>query len=141
MVKRYFTRKRRSGGKHALYKPRKSNLKKKGGVINTTYVFIIHYRARHPQEKRREQLIAALNSIKEAFTKYKKQHRIIIIEQNNDLPFNTGLLKNIGFLEGEKLYNIPKLYLHFNVDYSIDKTKEFPKELDDFDGNGFLDGF
>jgi hypothetical protein len=138
MVKKYFTRKR-SGGKRALYKLRKSNLQKKGGVINETYVFIIHYRARHPQEKRREQLIAALNSIKEAFTKYKKQYRIIVVEQNNDLPFNTGLLKNIGFLEGEKLYNMPKVYLHFNVDYLIDKTMEFPKELEAFDGNGVLD--
>ena len=139
MVKRYFTRKRRSGGKYALYKQRKRNLKRKGGASDKTYIFIIHYRARHPQEKRREQLIASLNSIREAFTKYKKQYQIIIVEQNNDLPFNTGLLKNIGFLEGEKVYTMPKVYLHFNTDYYIDQSKEFPKELDAFDGNGFLD--
>ena len=61
------------------------------------------------------------------------------MEQNNEHPFNMAYLKNIGFLEGEKTYNTLKVYLHMNADYYIDTTKEFPKELDDFNEEGVLD--
>jgi len=106
---------------------------------NRTYVFIVPYRARHPHEIRKEQLKRLINSVTECFTARGIKFKIIIVEQNNEHPFNTAILKNIGFIEGEKKYNISKVYLHMNADYYIDTSKEFPKELEEFDGNGMLD--
>lgn len=114
--------------------------KKLGGASEErTYVFIIPYRARGTQTERRGQLQNGMNSIRECFTANKKTYKIFIVEQDNEHPFNMGILKNIGFLEAEKIFGEPKVYLHFNADYSIDTSQEFPKELDEFDGNGFLE--
>jgi hypothetical protein len=102
-------------------------------------VFIIAYRAKAQHALRKDELKRCIDSIKTAFVKYNRKYKIFIVEQNNEYPFNLGLLKNIGFLEEEKVPNPARVYLHMNTDYSIDSSKEFPKELDDFDGNGFLD--
>lgn len=119
---------------------RKRYSKKRGGeTVEKTYVFVIPYRAGPRQEERRGQVEAAIKSIQEGFTKYGKQYKIIIVDQANTHPFNRGLLLNIGFLEGEKLDPRNKLYLDFNADYSIDSTVPFPKQLEEFDGNGVLD--
>jgi hypothetical protein len=80
-----------------------------------------------------------IKSVKESFTAHGKKFKVNVVEQNNDHPFNMAILKNIGFLEAEKKYNISKVYLHINADYYIDTSKEFPKELEEFDGNGVLD--
>ena len=104
-----------------------------------TYIFIVSYRARPPHEIRKGQLQRMIKSITESFTGYSKKFKIIVVEQNNDLPFNRALLKNIGFLECEKKYHTSKVYLHINADYYIDTSKDFPKELEEFDGNGVLD--
>ena len=125
------------GGSHSI--KRYKNLLKSGGNIERTYVFIIPYRARVPHEIRKVQVKKCIDSISSCFIKHNKKFKIIVAEQNNDYPFNTALLKNIGFLEGEKKYNIPKVYLHMNADYYIDTLRDFPKELDEFDGNGVLD--
>jgi len=114
----------------------------RGGNTNTsdiTYVFTIIYRARAGREKRRDQLQACIENIITSFTKYNKKFKIIIVEQNNDLAFNLGILHNIGFIEGEKMFNFPKLYFHNNVDYYFDNTKDFPKDLENFTGDGFFD--
>jgi hypothetical protein len=135
-----YNRKTRKYRKKRTLRRKKSIIR--GGNVNIserTYVFIICYRARAGREKRRDQLQKCIKSIIDFFTKHNKKYKIIIVEQNNDLGFNLGRLKNIGFLEGEKLYNFTKLYLHTNVDYYIDTTKDFPKELEDFNGNGVLD--
>lgn len=118
---------------------RSSRKQQKSGVEGRTYVFIIAYRSRGNNAVRRDELAHCIDTIKRGFTAYKRKYKIMIVEQNNDYLFNLGLLKNIGFLEEEKVSNRSRVYLHMNVDYSIDTTKEFPKELDDFDGNGFLD--
>lgn len=104
-----------------------------------TYIFIVSYRARPPNEIRKVELQHMIKTVRECFTARGLKFKIIIVEQNNDHPFNRALLKNIGFLEGEKKYDIPKVYLHINADYYIDTSKEFPKELEEFDGNGVLD--
>jgi hypothetical protein len=116
----------------------KSRLKL-GGSAERTYIFIIPFRARPPHEIRKEEIKKCIESIVSCFTKHNKKFEIIIAEQNNDHPFNMALLKNIGFLEGEKKYTTPKLYLHMNADYYIDTSKDFPKELDDFNEEGVLD--
>ena len=134
-------KKRRTLRKRGSSKKRSRLRYKKVGGANRTYIFIIAYRARSPQEKRREQIQTAMASIRECFTKYNKLYKIIVTEQDNSQPFNIGLLKNIGFLEGEKLFTEVKVFFHFNVDYFIDSSIEFPKELDEFDGNGVLDIF
>ena len=120
---------------------KKNRCMQSGGILHPdrTYVFIIAYRARPPYTTRRGELKNCIKSIINAFTKYKKKYKIIIVEQNNDYPFNMGILKNIGFLEEEKLRNTSRVYIHINADYTFDSSKEFPKELDAFDGNGFLE--
>jgi len=116
--------------------------KKVGGASqDRTYIFIIPYRARGTQKTRRDELQAAIKSIQDCFTKYNKLYKIIIAEQDNDHPFNMTILKNIGFLEGEKVFAEPKIYILFNTDYSIDSSIEFPKELEGFNGDGVLDIF
>jgi len=127
----------KNGGKKRHRRKRLS--KKRGGSREKIYVFVVPYRAGPGQEERQGQLEVAIKSIQEAFTKYGRQYKIIIVEQANAHPFNRGLLLNIGFLEGEKLNPGNNLYLDFNADYSIDSTVPFPKQLDEFDGNGVLD--
>jgi hypothetical protein len=112
-----------------------------GGIDERTYIFIIPFRARPPHEIRKEQVKRCIDSIVSCFTKHNKKFKIIIAEQNNDYPFNMALLKNVGFLEGEKKYTMSKVYLHMNADYYIDISKDFPKELDDFHEEGVLDIF
>ena len=111
---------------------------KKVGGASRTYIFIIPYRARGNQTERRAQLQAGMASIRECFTQNKKLYKIFVTEQDNEEPFNMGLLKNIGFLEAEKVCTTPRMYVHFNADYSIDTTLPFPTELEQFDGNGVL---
>ena len=128
--------------KHRRYKKRarKHTRHQRGGVHpDRTYVFIVAYRAKAPHTARRDELKRCIDSIKTAFAKYKRKYKVFIVEQNNDYPFNLGILKNIGFLEEEKVPNPARVYLHMNTDYSIDSNKEFPKELEEFDGNGFFD--
>ena len=122
---------------------RKRYSKKRGGGEPTekTYIFVVPYRAGPGQEERRGQLEVAIKSIQEAFTKYGKKYKIIIVEQANAHPFNLGLLKNIGFLEGERRVPGKNMYLHYNTDYTIDSNVPFPKQLEEFDGNGVLDIF
>jgi hypothetical protein len=118
---------------------RRRRYSRRGGGKERTYVFLIPYRARHPQERRREEIIDCINSIEAYFKKYNKKYAMYIVEENNDYPFNKGVLLNAAFLESEKKYDFPRLYIHMNVDYTFDMTMEFPKELENFDGNGFLD--
>ncbi|NDB82668.1 MAG: hypothetical protein EB127_07995 [Alphaproteobacteria bacterium] len=118
---------------------RRRRYTRKGGGGERTYVFLIAYRALKPQERRREELIECLSSIEAYCKKHHKKYAIYIAEENNVYPFNRGILLNAAFLESEKKYTFPRLYIHINCDYTFDMTKEFPKELDDFDGNGFLD--
>jgi hypothetical protein len=112
-----------------------------GGNKNRTYVFIIPFRAGQSHEIRKEQIKKCINSIVSCFTKNNKQFKIIIVEQNNNHPFNMALLKNIGFLEEEKKQIASKIYLHMNADYYIDTSKEFPQQLDEFNEEGVLDIF
>lgn len=131
------TRKRRTRSRKSVKKYRAGL--KSGGGEERAYIFIIPFRARPPHEIRKEQIKKCIDSIVSCFTKHNKKFEIIIAEQNNDHPFNMALLKNIGFLEGEKAYNMTKVYLHMNTDYYIDTSKDFPKELDDFNEEGILD--
>lgn len=74
-------------------------------------------------------------------------YKFIIIEQNNDYPFNRGILLNIGFLECEKLVT-PKIkyYAHHNCDLfpelgKIDYSYTSPYNIRDLFGfNGGLGG-
>ena len=118
---------------------KRTRRKQKGG--SRTYVIIIPYRARGDNHMRKAQLQACLESIVASFTKYKRNYKVIVVEQNNDNLFNYGLLKNIGFVEGEKQFTVPKMYMNMNCDYNINIDMEFPKEIDNFSGPGFLDVF
>lgn len=79
--------------------------------MEETAQILVPYRAREEQLKR------FINHM----TKYMAQvhsninYKIIIIEQDNEYPFNRGILLNIGFLEREKEDN-NNYYIHHNCD-------------------------
>jgi hypothetical protein len=103
------------------------------------FIFHIPYRARAGQEFRREQLIRALTTIKICFLKYKYEFKIIICEQNNNTPFNRGMMFNVGFIESEKRFlNTENKYIQFNADVYINNDIDFPSDLLSFK-NGFLE--
>lgn len=137
MARPYRTRRKKRAS--SLNKRKYQNNKKKGGSSDL-YVILIPYRARHPQEEKRNHLIKLLTSIEQSFTKANKRYHIIISEPNNDYPFNRGLQHNISFLEGEKMFPGYKKYLHMNCDYEINVNHPFPKGLDEFK-EGILDVF
>jgi hypothetical protein len=116
---------------------KRTRRKQKGA--GRTYVIIIPYRARGDNHMRKGQLKECLESIVASFTKYKRNYKVMVVEQNNDFVFNFGLVKNIGFVEAEKQFTMPKMYMHMNCDYKINVDMEFPKEIDAFSGPGFLD--
>lgn len=80
---------------------------------------LVPYRARGINRFRKEQLKKFLRHMKEYMSIVHPdiRYKLVIIEQNNDLMFNRGILLNIGFLEREKDigYKI-KYYIHHNCD-------------------------
>jgi hypothetical protein len=102
------------------------------------FVFLVAYRARHPQTFRRQEIITMLESIKLYFTKHTIEYKIVIIEQNNNNYFNRGVLLNAAFIEAEKLLLNDSKYIHFNTDYKFNQERPFPSEFLNHT-NGFLD--
>jgi hypothetical protein len=102
------------------------------------FIVLMSYRSREPQTFRRNQLIRAINNFKNFFEKNKIDYKIVISEQNNNELFNRGLLLNTAFLESEKKFKFPKKYIHMNVDYQFNLSRNFPQELFDFE-TGFID--
>jgi hypothetical protein len=75
----------------------------------------IPYRARGDNLFRRDHL----KEFYKCITKFLKNisFKLVVLEQNNNLPFNRGLLLNVGFLECEKQVNSKiKYYCHHNCD-------------------------
>jgi len=102
------------------------------------FIVLMSYRSREPQTFRRNQLITAIDNYKNFFEKNKIDYKIVISEQNNNELFNRGLLLNTAFLESEKKFTFQKKYIHMNVDYQFNLSRNFPQELFDFE-TGFLD--
>lgn len=99
--------------------------------IEKTYICLIAYRARHPQEFRKEQLNTMIKNWMGYFEKHNKVLKIVIIEQYNDKPFNKGVLWNAAFLESEKWFDMveEKVYIHNNTDNVINMGEDFPLDL------------
>ena len=98
------------------------------------FIVLVTYRARTTQSFRRDQLILLLENVDTFFGKHNKEYKVMICEQNDDSLFNRGKLLNVAFLESEKIFNVPKNYLHMNVDYLIDLNRDFPSEIVDVKG-------
>ena len=80
---------------------------------------LIPYRANKENLFRKEQLHLFIKHMKEYMSLEHPniKYKIIIIEQNNEHPFNRGILLNIGFMEREKDVNeYVKYYIHHNCD-------------------------
>lgn len=80
---------------------------------------LIPYRARGENLFRKEQLCLFIKHMKEYMLSEHPniKYKLIIIEQNNDHPFNRGILLNIGFIEREKEVDEHiKYYIHHNCD-------------------------
>ena len=79
----------------------------------------IPFRARGKHIFRKEQLSRFIKHISYYMERIHPdiRYRLIIIEQNNDQPFNRGFLLNIGFVECEKhTSGYIKYYIHHNCD-------------------------
>lgn len=79
----------------------------------------VPFRARGKDEFRRKQLFRFIGHMKNYMKTLHSniKYRLVIIEQNNDRPFNRGFLLNIGFKECEKHVNsYIKYYIHHNCD-------------------------
>lgn len=96
------------------------------------FIVLVSYRSRGIQTFRREQLIKMIDNTMNYFKNNDIECKIIIAEQNNNNKFNRGFLLNAAFLES-KSFNCKK-YLHMNVDYYFDLTKEMPPEVLNFEG-------
>ena len=92
------------------------------------------YRARAPQEFRKQELQVHKDYLTDYLVKNfpRLKFNFVVVEQNNDLPFNKGRLLNIGFLKGleehkkQDKQTIPYFCIHNtdifpieNVDYSF----------------------
>jgi hypothetical protein len=83
----------------------------------------IPYRARTNNAFRKEQLVEFSQHMSDFLEKKEITYKLIILEQNNDLPFNRGLLLNVGFIETEKeVRSKVQYYCHHNTDL-------FPEDL------------
>lgn len=92
---------------------------------------LIPYRASGENSFRKEQLSLFINHMKEYMLLEHPtlKYKLVIVEQNNDYPFNRGLLLNIGFIEREKDINEHiKYYIHHNCD--LFPTLNFQPKLD-----------
>jgi hypothetical protein len=80
---------------------------------------LIPYRSLSPNTFRKEQLHKFLKHMNKYLTMIHPnlKYKLIIIEQDNNIMFNRGILLNIGFLQREKDvdYRI-KYYIHHNCD-------------------------
>ena len=105
------------------------------------FIILVSYRARNIQTFRRDEIIKMMANIQAYFGKHGVLYKILVVEQDNDKKFNRGVLLNAAFLEAEKLFaDIPKKYIHLNVDYEINLDRPFPDEIAHFE-KGFLDLF
>lgn len=98
---------------------------------------LIPYRAGVDQPVRKRQLQYLIKYLKKFLKESDINFKFIIIEQNNDLPFNKGRLLNAGFLECEKeskdrnkavyyaIQNVDLFPKSHNVDYSYIEDNHF----------------
>jgi N-terminal domain of galactosyltransferase/N-terminal region of glycosyl transferase group 7 len=95
------------------------------------FIFLITYRARGVQAFRRKELIDLIQNM-ETYFKINNgiAYKIIICEQNNDKPFNRGILNNIAFLESDKMFENcdDKNYFTMDVDNRLNVKFKFPLE-------------
>ena len=79
---------------------------------------IVPYRARGDQKERRKQLEYFLPYMNDYMKKFNLKFTIMVMEQNDDKPFNRGKLFNIGMLEAIKLFveGEKSYFCHQNVD-------------------------
>lgn len=85
---------------------------------------IIQYRARGINSFRSAQLKIAVNVLLDYLKKHNYSFTIYVLEQDNDNPFNRGMLCNAGFLEIEKIKtNKINYYCQHNCDLFINKNQ------------------
>ena len=108
----------------------------------------VPFRANDKHLFRHEQLLRFIKHIEKYMRTIhpKIRYKLIIIEQNNDQPFNRGFLLNIGFVECEKVTSgYIKYYIHHNCDLfpdGLSRPNEKQVFLDySYPGSGVKDLF
>jgi len=103
----------------------------------------VPFRARGKHTFRREQLSRFVKHIQNYMETIHPniRYRIVIIEQDNDQPFNRGFLLNIGFVECEKRTSCYiKYYIHHNCDLFPDVGEQYFLDYS-YPGSGVRDHF
>ena len=101
------------------------------------YAFLIAYRARPPQEFRKNELATLVQNIRATMAKNPRHtYRIWVGEQDDDQKFNRGWLLNAVFKEAGR-QDSGSVFIHCNTDYRL-PVAELPGELEEMP-DGFLD--
>jgi len=101
------------------------------------YAFLIAYRARPPQEFRKQELEALIENIRAVMAKNPRHtYKIWVGEQDDDQKFNRGWLLNAIFNEAVR-EDEDACFIHVNTDYQL-PVAELPGELEEMP-EGFLD--
>jgi UDP-glucose 4-epimerase len=101
------------------------------------YAFLIAYRARPPQEFRKQELEALIENIRAVMARNPRHtYKIWVGEQDDDKKFNRGWLLNAIFNEAAR-EDETACFIHVNTDYQL-PVAELPGELEEMP-EGFLD--
>jgi hypothetical protein len=110
------------------------------------HLFILYaYRASGDQTFRKQELERHQSHLREYLPKQKVKFTFVVVEQCNDLPFNKGLLLNIGFNEIYNTWKKGKNTDYYIPYFCIHNSDLFPKEsttpIDYTYSHGFRDSF
>lgn len=106
------------------------------------HLFVLYpYRATGDQEFRKNELLEHQDYMRGYLASQGVKYTFVVIEQCNDLPFNKGLLLNIGFNEIYNTWKKGKQTEHYIPYFCIHNSDLFPKQGVDEVNYSYASGF